>query len=326
MGASEADDRPAYAGPVPSHPLDALTRMNGVADAVAEARTACEELRWHRALRRQWLVARTEAGVRCAHAGAVVDGVRLPLDLVRDLARGAAGAPSGPEVVAALAALRVQAEVERLMAAPGAVRATRPVPFNQLLARLHVAATAVGATGSGGPAGPTSDHTAGRPRADGAPQDLHGLGAAPSGAELGARLTLLADLVAEPLPPQVPALVLAAVVHGEVLALRPFDRGNGPVARAVFRHLLTSGGVDPVGVVVPEAQWAGEPNVYLAAAAGFATGTAEGVAHWLRYCARSVVSGAVAGRTVADAVLAGRLSADPPGGQDAARAHDDGAP
>ncbi len=315
--------------------------MDGVADAVAQARTACEELRWHRALRRQWLVARTEAGVRCAHAGAVVDGVRLPLDVVRDLARGAVGTPSGPDVVAVLAALRVQAEVERLMAAPGAVRATGPVPFNQLLARLHVAATAIGAAGSraaarsGGTAGsggaPASDDTAGRPRADGAPQDLRGLGGAPSGAELAARLTLLADLIAEPLPPQVPALVLAAVAHGELLALRPFDRGNGPVARAVFRHLLTAGGVDPVGVVVPEARWAGEPNVYLAAAAGFATGTAEGLAHWLRYCAQSVVSGAATGRAVADAVLAGRLSDEPlthdgPLTHDEPLTHDDGAP
>lgn len=289
---------------MPSHPLDALTRLDGVADAVAEARSACEELRWHRALRRQWLVARTEAGVRCAQAGAVVDGVRLPLDLVRDLARGAAGTPSGADVGAALAALRVQAEIERLMPAPGAVQATRAIPFNQLLARLHAAATAGAAQGAG-PGG--SSDVVGRPRSDGQPQDLRGLGPAPSGAELSARLGQLADLVAAPLPPQVPALVLAAVVHGEVLALRPFARGNGPVARAAFRHLLTSGGVDPVGVVVPEARWAQEPNAYLAAAARFATGTPDGVAHWLRYCAQSVVSAAAVGRAVADAVLAGRL-------------------
>ena len=127
--------------------------------------------------------------------------------------------------------------------------------------------------------------------------------------ELAARLASLGDLVAVPLPPQVPALVLAAVVHGELLALRPFRAGNGAVARGMFRHHLTAAGVDPVGVVVPEVHWAGEPNVYLSTAAGFISATGEGVAAWLRYCAQSVTTGAGEGRAVADAVLAGRLEA-----------------
>ncbi|MBO1753064.1 Fic family protein [Actinotalea sp. BY-33] len=278
---------------MPSHPLDTLVTLPGVEQAVGRAREACEELRWHRALRRQWPVARTEAGVRCAHAGGVVDGLRLPLALVRDLARGAAEPPSGPEGEAAVGGLRAQAEVERRLPAPGARRAAA-MPLGQLLARLDAAAV-----------GDTPE--AGRPRTA-APQDLRGLGEAVGPDELGVRLGMLAELVAAPLPARIPALLRAAVVLGEVLTLRPFVRGNGVVGRAAFRYLLTVDGVDPVGVVVPEVAWAAVPTVHLAAAAGFATGTEQGVAGWLVHCAEAVVAGAEEGTRVADAVLAGRLA------------------
>ena len=291
---------------MPGHPLEPLLHLDGVAQAVDQARRACEELRWHRALRRRWAVVRTESGVRAAHAGMILDGLRLPLALVRDVARGAASPPAGPDGDALLAALRVQAEVERLMAPPGATLGAGAVPFGQLLVRLHVAA-------AGGP----SEWT-GRPRDGQQPDDLRGLGPAPTGGGLAARLGVLADLVARPLPAQVSALVLAAVVHGELLALRPFGEGNGAVARGMVRHLLTARGVDPVGVVVPEVRAAREPNVYLSTAAGFISGTPEGVAAWLRYCAGAVTTGAEEGRAVAEAVLAGRLTADP--------SHEDGAP
>ncbi len=285
---------------MPDHPLEPLAALDGVADAVAEARAACEELRWHRALRRQWAVARTEAGVRCAHAGLAADGVRVPLDLVRDVARGAAAAPTGPDGDAVLGALAVQAEVERLMAAPGATRQVTVVPLGQLLARLH-------AVGRGVP-----ERTSGALRGGAQPLDLRGLGPAPSGPELGTRLALLADLVARPLPPTLPALVLAAVVHGELMTLRPFPAGNAAVARGVLRHLLTHGGVDPVGVVVPEAAWAARPAVHLSAAAGYATGAAVGVGTWVRHVAAAVQVGAAEGTRVADAVLAGRLAPQAP--------------
>lgn len=285
---------------MPSHPLEPLVDLPGVAEAVAEARAACETLRWHRALRRQWPAARTEVGIRCAQAGLEVDGVRVPLDLVRDVARGAERPPAGVEGELVLGALRLQAEVERLMAAPGSTARAATVPWGQLLARLHSAVVA-----GGDPA------STGRPRTDRQPQDLRGLGEAATGGVLSGRLAGLAELAGAPLPPTVPALVLAAVVHGELLTLRPFDRGNAAVARAVFRLQLTHGGVDPVGVVVPEVAWRTLPNVHLGAAAGFATGTPDGVAAWVRHCAQAVVVGAQEGTRVADAVLAARLSAAP---------------
>jgi hypothetical protein len=170
--------------------------------------------------------------------------------------------------------------------------AARPLPLGQLLVRLHVAAAAA---------------DGGRLRQSGAPADLRGLGPAPVGPELAARLAALSDLVAAPLTPQVPALVVAAVVHAELLVLRPFQRENAAVARAVLRHQLTAGGVDPVGVVVVEVAWSREPALYLSRAAGFATGGAVGMAGWLVSVAAAVTAGAVEGRSVADAVLAGRL-------------------
>lgn len=277
---------------MPDHPLEPLATLPGVAAAVDAARVACEELRWHRALRRSWPVARTEAGVRSAHAGAALDGVRIPLDLVRDVARGAVGPPPGAMGQVLVANLRAHAEVERLMGPPGATRPAA-VPFGQLVSRLH----AVGHGAAGG-----------RPRTTEEPSDLRGLGTAVAGAELGERLAALAHLVATPLPPTVPALLLAAVVHGELMTLRPYARGNGLVARATFRHLVTRGGVDPVGVVVAESAWTADPNVHLGAAAGYAAGAAPGVAGWARHCAAAVVAGAAEGRRIADAVLAGRLA------------------
>ncbi|NTW39341.1 MAG: cell filamentation protein Fic [Cellulomonadaceae bacterium] len=287
---------------MPAHPLEPLAALPGVVAAVDEARQACETLRWHRALRRQWPVARTEAGVRAAWACAVVDGVRFPVELVRDVARGAAAPPGGADGDVLTGALRVQAAVERHMTAPGATSGVR-VPFGQLVAGLHVAATGR----SGEPEPVVTAGVAGRPRADEPPRDLRGLGPAPSGGELVSRLAALGDLLAAPSSSAVPALVTAAVVHGEVLALRPFTHGNGAVARGLFRHLITLGGVDPVGVVVPDVLWADEPALYLSTAARFSTGTAEGVALWLRYCAASVVRGAQEGTAIADAVVLGRI-------------------
>nr|WP_297430147.1 Fic family protein [uncultured Actinotalea sp.] len=292
-----------------AHPLAGLAALPVTADVEA-ARRACEELRWHRALRRQWAVARTEAGVRAARASAALEGARVPLDLVRDVARGAAPAPEGAVGEVLRGALRVQAEVERLMAPPGTTARPAPVPFRQLLARLHVAATA-------GPTDEAGAAATGRPRR-GEPRDLAGLGPAPAPGEVDARLDVLAEVVDAPSSAAVPGLLVAAVAHGELLALRPFEHGNGLVARAVFRHLLVREGVDVVGVVVPEVAWAAQPLPYVATAAQFAAGSADGVAAWLRWCAAAVVRGAQEGTAVADAVLAGRL-AGPPEGRPAGR-------
>lgn len=312
----------APASPPPSgdDPLAPLLDLPGVRAAVDRARTACEELRWHEAFRRRWREVRAEADVRAARAGAAVDGARVPLDVLRGIATGVdrVGPGDGPAAAGdgSAAAGDGSAGVAGddpadLRVATGALRATalaatwRPdlgarsdvalPPLGQVLARLHAAAGA----------GWLPDADLGRVRPPGtAPRDLTGLGPAPDGAAAAERLALLTRTVGAT---RAPALVVAAVVHGELLAVRPFAAANGTVARAVARLLLCARGLDPTGAVVPEVGWAATPLPYLAGAARFATGTPEGVAEWVVACADAVVAGAAEGRRVADAVLAGRL-------------------
>lgn len=275
-------------------PLAAVAELPGVHEAVDAARTASEELRWHEAYRRRWREVRVEAGIRSARASAALDGARVPLDVVRSMAVGTPPADAAEQRIA-LGALRAAAYVEQWMPALAARGAAQLPPFGQLVSGTHRAATG----------GWLPDGQVGRLRGSDAPQDLRGLGLAVGGTELAARLDLLGEVVRRT---NAPALVVTAVVHGELLTLRPFAAGNGVVARAVARLLLTARGLDPTGSVVPETAWAATPNPYLAAAAGFATGTPDGVAGWVRACADAVVAGAGEARRIGDAVLAGRLA------------------
>jgi Fic family protein len=269
--------------------LDPLLQLPGVADAVERARVACEELRWHEAYRRRWREVRAEAGLRATRASATLEGARIPLSVVRSLAT-TGGFDDEP---VAAGALRATVVVEELMPALGARGAAALPPFGQLLARLHAAAT-----GGWLPA----EHV-GRLRTDLPPADLTGLGPALLGDALAARVDLLAATVASS---RAPALVVASVVHGELLTLRPFRAGNGVVARAMARLLATTGGLDPTGSVVES--WSLNP--YLGAAAGFATGTPAGVSGWIMACSSAVVDGAARARSIADGVLAGTVPSD----------------
>ncbi len=273
-------------------PLGPLLDLPGVRASVEAARTACEELRWHEAFRRRWREVRAEADLRAARASAAVDGARVPLELLRGVATGTAGA--GADLLMATGSLRATTLAATWRPDLGGRSEPRVPPLTQVVARLHTAAAA----------GWLDEDDLGRPRGDRAPRDLRGLGPAPTGAEVTERLALLGRTVEAS---AAPALVVAAVAHAEILALRPFVAGNGVVARALFRMLLTGKGLDPTGSVVPEIGWAAAPNPYLAAAAGFATGAPDGVAGWLVTAAAAVRDGAGRGREVADAVLAGRL-------------------
>jgi hypothetical protein len=239
---------------------------------------------------------RTESAVRAARASAALDGAELPLDQVRALLAPEAGThadhavdPIRNHVLGALRATLAAADA-------GTVLATAPA---QAFARIHLAAAA--------PMGVTAPDELGRPRPAGVPpRDLADLGAAPDGADLAHRLDSLARLILE--PTGAPALVVAAVVHGELLVLRPFTTANGLVARAIARTLVVVRGLDPTGVAVPEiGSLSGGSSTYISMAAAYASGTAEGVGAWIRHCANAFVLGTREGTLVADAVLAGRL-------------------
>ncbi|MHA6619503.1 oxidoreductase [Pseudonocardia sp. DLS-67] len=148
----------------------------------------------------------------------------------------------------------------------------------QALARLHVVA-AVDLM-------PAQRHEAelGRPR---------------TGDDVAGRLGLLADLVTG--GTRVPAPVLVAVVHGELLALRPFAAANGVVARAAARLAAVAAGLDPKGLAVPEVGHLRHAAQYRSAAAAFAGGGADGVREWLLHCCAQWEAGAREGTSIADA-------------------------
>ena len=116
------------------------------------------------------------------------------------------------------------------------------------------------------------------------------LGRPRSDADVGARLALLADIVTG--GTQVPAAVLAAVVHGELLTLEPFGAADGVVARAASRLVTITSGLDPHGLGVPEVYWMRHSGDYRAAARGFASGTPDGLAAWLVLSAHALHGGA----------------------------------
>jgi hypothetical protein len=209
--------------------------------------------------------------------------------MLRDAARGARPLPEDPVGRVAHGALRAVAETEHL----GAAWQTTP---GQVMARLHLAA------GSG----VLDQADLGRPRADAeAPREGSTDPPAPTGQALHARLHQLSDLLAA--PPSAPALLVAALVHAEIVTARPFVAGNGVVARALARAVIVTRGLDPFGVAVWEAGHLASGPAYPAGLAGYAGGDASGVAEWLQLAARAVVDGAREGTAVCDAVLAGRF-------------------
>ncbi len=149
---------------------------------------------------------------------------------------------------------------------------------SQALARLHVLAAS--------DLVPVGRHDAelGRPRA---------------GDGVADRLAMLADLVTG--GTRVPAPILAAGVHGELLTLQPFGSADGVVARAAARLTAVSAGLDPKALAVPEVGHLRRAAEYRDAATGFAAGGADGVRTWLLHCCAQWEAGAREATSIADA-------------------------
>jgi hypothetical protein len=283
-------------------PLAPLVGLPGVADAVRRAREAVVALHRHPVNRTGWAASAAEAALRAARASAALDGA--------ELAR-ADGVVTDPVLAGAV----------RAAEATGRLLGTwRTAPL-QALARLHVLAAAdLGAADLGAaaraPGLGASDVAGAHGAADAAAvsgaADAHGTsavsGAGGAGDSAGApgrpvrgteRLALLAELVTG--GTSVPAPVLVAVVHGELLALEPFASANGVVARAAARLAAISSGLDPRGLAVPEVGHLRAGTAYREAARGFAAGTPDGLAAWIRHCCDQWVAGAREGRSIADA-------------------------
>ncbi|MFE2939314.1 oxidoreductase [Streptomyces sp. NPDC059255] len=308
----------ASSAPWPEDPLATLAALPGVPDAVDSVRKAVDRVYGHRVMRRRGGEVTSEAALRAARGSAALSGADWALEEVRR--RSDFGSDAEARTVGA--ALRLNAEAGQLLS----IWSQSPL---RVLARLHL----VAAGGAG-----VSDRTVGRPRLAGEPvveapgSDLAASGPAVSGAgallpdgalpegapaagpwaeaplpgadEVAARLDGLARLVIA--TSAAPALVTAAVVHGELLALRPFGSYNGLVARAAERIVLIGSGLDPKSICPAEVGHAELGRAaYAAAFDGYLTGTPEGMATWIAHCGRAVELGVRESTAVCEALQRG---------------------
>ncbi|MGW1743192.1 oxidoreductase [Nocardia sp. NPDC001965] len=242
-------------------PLAPLIELPGVRAAADKARDALAEVHRHRANRRGWATTAAEASVRAARSSAALEGGSTELP--------ADGAIADPILAGAL---RVGQALDG-DALRNLVGIWDRAPL-QALARLHLLAAADLVD---------DENELGRPRADGG---------------VARRLDVLAQTL---LTTSAPAPVTAAVVHGELLTLKPFGSADGVVARAASRLVTVSSGLDPRSLGVPEVFWLRRRQAYLDAAAGFGSGTAEGVGGWVLFCCGALEDGAREATSIADA-------------------------
>ncbi|EIV95347.1 hypothetical protein [Frankia sp. QA3] len=304
-------------------PLARVAALPGVREAADSARAAVDALLRHRILRRQSAEVTAEASLRAARASAALEGHEISLDGLRGYLAGdgtdarptSAGedpaAPDGaaqtalpvggdspadplsPDLLSlavpspdlpspvVLGTVRLYAELGVL--APAWERAPR-----QALARMHVLLGR----------GYLPDDVLGRPRADAGTRELLDplrLGPPPPSVETSVRLDGLTGLLVA--PTTAPAVVVAAVVHGELLALRPFGALDGVIARAAARLVLISRGLDPKALTATDVghlevdpnDGPGTPVLgYRDAAAAYVGGGAQGVSAWVLHCARAL--------------------------------------
>ncbi len=102
-----------------------------------------------------------------------------------------------------------------------------------------------------------------------------------------------------------PAVVVAGVVHGELLSLDAFAPVSGLVARTSVRLTLVERGLDPKSLVVVEAGHRELRAEYDAALQAYREGTSAGVAVWLGHCADAVVAGAREAMAICEAIARG---------------------
>ncbi len=174
---------------------------------------------------------------------------------------------------AELGAIELPVAVALLQSAISTASAVATAPM-QSLARFHAIALADRASGERG-----------RPR------DLT--------REESTRLFALNEILAS--ESQIPALVVAALVMGEIMDLAPFATANQVVAQTVFRSILIGRGFDPDALGLPEVgMLALGAGSFAPALSAYKSGTSEGVASWLRHLATAVQFGARRGIEICD--------------------------
>lgn len=250
--------------------LSPLLKLPGVLESVTAARERVDELLWNRTLGTKGSALAADCSLQCARASAAIDGIDISLTA---WASGDAFDDS-PLGHAAAGVWRLEQALREI--AP--IWATAPM---QGLARMHslVALDVV------------ANAELGRPRTNSDVDDPLRIKSVPTVDVMRVRLGAIADFVTE--PATVPAIVEAAIVHGELLALRPFAWGSGLVARASMRLVLDHRGLDPDLIVMTDVaiHSIGRPT-YVDAVRAYLSGTSDGVARWIRFCAEATAVGA----------------------------------
>lgn len=317
----------------------ALAREERVAAASEALYEASAQLRWQEALRKRWREARAEASVRGAVSGAAIEGAVVSAQALREqIAAGPKGAgvhasSKDPAWDAATGLWRAHSRLVGYM--PDLVGRTRPVvpATAQLMASLHR-----DVAGPLAVAGLISEAVVGCPRESGQGlenQSLEGAGlleggkAALEGGGLleNGKLLLeggqlleggpgpnlggqelrerLAQIVALIDTPNLPALVRVALVHAEMLTVRPFALANGALGRLLVRHLSVRDGLDPTGVSVSDYYAGRVPGAYAKAAQAYTSASLEGVVAWIIWQAEALLEGMRQGSELSRAVQAG---------------------
>lgn len=304
----------------------ALAREERVAAASEALYEASAQLRWQEALRKRWREARAEASVRAAVSGAAIEGAVVSAQALREqIATGPKGAGAhasskDPAWDAATGLWRAHSRLVGYM--PDLVGRTRPVvpATAQLMATLHRDVAGPLAVG-----GLISEAVVGCPRESGQALEnqsfegggmLEGGKAAFTGGQLleggpgpnlgGQELReRLAQIVALVDTPNLPALVRVALVHAEMLTVRPFALANGALGRLLVRHLSVRDGLDPTGVSVSDYYAGRVPGAYAEAAQAYVSASLEGVVAWIIWQAEALLEGMRQGSELSRAVQAG---------------------
>ncbi len=244
------------------HPLAPLVALPGVAAAAERARDALAAVHRHPANLRGWPSTAMEASWRGGRSSAAIDGGSV--ELRRD------GDYDDPLLAGAMRVAQALDgdSLEQL------VGVYRRAPA-QALARLHMLAAADLVADA---------DDLGRPRPD---------------PDVSARLNLLAQIITA--PAGVPAPVVVAVVHGELLALAPFAEANGIVARGASRLACVATGLDPHNLGVPEVAWLKRSPEYHRLAQEFGAGTPDGLGAWIVLCCEALEAGAAEAASIAEA-------------------------
>ena len=317
----------------------ALAREERVAAASEALYEASAQLRWQEALRKRWREARAEASVRGAVSGAAIEGAVVSAQALREqIATGPKGAgvhasSKDPAWDAATGLWRAHSRLVGYM--PDLVGRTRPVvpATAQLMATLHRDVAGPLAVG-----GLISEAVVGCPRESGQAlenQSLEGAGLLEGGKaaleggglrengnplleggqlleggpgpnlggqELRERLAQIVTLIDTP---NLPALVRVALVHAEMLTVRPFALANGALGRLLVRHLSVRDGLDPTGVSVSDYYAGRVPGAYAEAAQAYVSASLEGVVAWIIWQAEALLEGMRQGSELSRAVQAG---------------------